>query len=150
MFQDFQLFPTFTHTTDKDGWSFNLHPLIYTAKSGDTWHDVVAPIWWDFGSAKKRSTVLFPVFWRFRDEEGTTQVALNTVWIDRKSSRGANWDFYFLPVFHVGDSPNGSAWDFLFGFVGYKREGTYKQLKLLWIPIDLTKPPPTSTGAPAK
>ncbi len=144
------VFPTFTHTTDKDGWSFNLHPLVYTAKSGDTWHDVVAPIWWDFGSAKKRSTVLFPVFWRFRDEEGTTQVALNTVWIDRKSSRGANWDFYFLPVFHVGDSPNGSAWDFLFGFVGYKREGTYKQLKLLWIPIDLTKPPPTSTGAPAK
>ena len=99
---------------------------------------------------KARVTVLFPVFWRFRDEEGTTQVALNTVWIDRKSSRGANWDFYFLPVFHVGDSPNGSAWDFLFGFVGYKREGTYKQLKLLWIPIDLTKPPPTSTGAPAK
>lgn len=141
------VFPSIVHSTDRDGWSFNLHPLVYTASSKDSWHDVVAPIWWDFGSAKKRSTVLFPVFWRFRDEEGTTQVALNTVYLDRKSSRGTSWDFYFLPVFHVGDSPNGSAWDFLFGFVGYKREGSYKQLKLLWIPIDLTKPPAATQPA---
>jgi hypothetical protein len=81
------------------------------------------------------------VFWRFRDEEGVTQLALNTLYLERASAKGPNWDFYFLPIMHVGEQPNGNAWDFLFGFVGYKREGTYKQLKLFWIPIDLTKNP---------
>ncbi|MGZ3476773.1 MAG: hypothetical protein ACXVCJ_19900 [Polyangiales bacterium] len=135
------VFPTFQHTVDTDGWSFNIHPLLYLGKDTTSSHTVLAPFWWDFVGAKKRATVAFPVFWRFRDEEGITQLALNTLYLERASSKGPNWDFYFLPFVHVGEQPNGNAWDFLFGFVGYKREGTYKQLKLFWIPIDLTKNP---------
>ena len=136
------VFPTFHHETRVDGWTFNIHPLLYLGTDGpDTYHDVLAPIWWDFKSANKRTTVAFPIFWRFRDDEGVTQVAANTLYIERASSKGPNYDFYFLPFVHVGEQPNGNAWDFLFGFVGYKREGTYKQLKLFWIPIDLTANP---------
>ncbi len=135
------VFPTFEHESRIDGWSFNIHPLLYLGKNGDSYHDVLAPIWWDFVTPKKRSTVAFPLFWRFRDEEGITQVALNTVYLERTSSKGANYDFYFLPLVHVGEEPNGNAWDVLFGLVGYKRVGTYKQLKLFWIPIDLTANP---------
>lgn len=141
------VFPTFQHTVDTDGWAFNIHPLVYLGKDADSSHTVIAPFWWDFVGAKKRSTVAFPVFWRFRDEEGVTQLALNTLYLERTSAKGPNWDFYFLPIMHVGEQPNGNAWDFLFGFVGYKREGTYKQLKLFWIPIDLTKNPAEAQGA---
>ena len=102
---------------------------------------MLAPIWWDFAAPKKRTSVLFPVFWRFADDEGTTQLALNTLYLEKPSTKGPNWDFYFLPLFHVGEQPQGNSWDVLFGMVGYKKEGTYKQLKLFWIPIDLTKPP---------
>jgi hypothetical protein len=134
------IFPTFHHVTEPDGWAFNIHPFLYTGRSGKSSHNVLAPIFWDFVAPKKRSTVVFPVFWRFADDEGTTQLALNTLYLEKPSSKGPNWDFYFLPLFHVGEQPQGSAWDVLFGFVGYKREGSYKQLKLFWIPIDLTKP----------
>jgi hypothetical protein len=146
------IFPTFHHTTTTDGWSFNIHPLLYVGREGATAHNVLAPIYWDFLGAKKRTTIAFPVFWRFRDEEGITQLALNTLYLERPSSKGPNWDFYFLPIVHVGEAPNGGSWDVLFGLVGYKREGSYKQLKLFWIPIDLTKPPaaaPTRPAAPS-
>ena len=135
------VFPTFEHETRVDGWSFNVHPLFYLGHDGPSWHSVLAPIWWDFVSPKRRTTVAFPVFWRFRDEEGTTQVAGNTLYIDHPTSKGSNYDFYFLPIFHVGEQPNGHVWDVLFGLVGYKRVGGYKQLKLFWIPIDLTHNP---------
>lgn len=135
------IFPTITQTTETDGWAFNIHPFLYTGRSGKDTHNVVAPVFWDFNSPKKRSTVVFPVFWRFADDEGTTQLALNTLYLEKPSTKGPNWDFYFLPLFHVGEEPQGSSWDVLFGFVGYKRQASYKQLKLFWIPIDLTKPP---------
>lgn len=140
------IFPTFHHSTEPNGWGFNIYPFLYTGRDGGSSHRVLAPVFWDFAAPKKRSTVVFPVFWRFADDEGTTQLALNTLYLEKPSTKGPNWDFYFLPLFHVGEQPQGSAWDVLFGFVGYKREGSYKQLKLFWIPIDLTKPP----AAPAK
>lgn len=142
------VFPTFQHVVDQSGWAFNIHPFLYTGKDGGSSHTVLAPVFWDFVAPKKRSTVVFPVFWRFADEEGTTQLALNTLYLEKPSSKGPNWDFYFLPLFHVGEQPQGSAWDVLFGFIGYKRQGSYKQLKLFWVPIDLTKPP-AATPAPA-
>lgn len=147
------IFPTFHHTTRTDGWGFNIYPFLYTGRDKTSSHSVFAPVFWDFVAPKKRSTVVFPLFWRFADDEGTTQLALNTLYLEKPATKGKNWDFYFLPLFHVGEQPQGNSWDVLFGFVGYKREGSYKQLKLFWIPIDLTKPPgpaPAPAAAPAK
>ncbi len=145
------IFPTFHHTTTTDGWDFNVYPFLFTGRDKTSSHSVLAPIFWDFVAPKKRSTVVFPVFWRFADDEGTTQLALNTLYLEKPSTKGPNWDFYFLPLFHVGEQPQGNSWDVLFGMVGYKRDGGYKQLKLFWIPIDLTKapaPPPAAAPAP--
>jgi hypothetical protein len=140
----------FLHETRVDGWTFNMYPLLWLGKDGDSFHDVLAPVWWDFVSPKRRTTIAFPVFWRFRDEEGLTQLALNTLYEERKTSKGNDFDFYFLPFVHVGEKPDGNAWDVLFGLVGYKREGTYKQLKLFWIPIDLTASPSNGPATPIK
>lgn len=144
------VFPTFHHVSEVDGWAFNIHPLLYLGRDKESSHTVLAPFWFDFKGAKKRTTIGFPLFWRFRDDEGTTQLAANTLYLERPSAKGANWDFYFLPFLHVGEQPNGNAWDFLFGLVGYKREGTYKQLKVFWIPIDLTKNPAEAQQPPPK
>jgi hypothetical protein len=143
------VFPTFEHRSVVGGWEFNVWPLVFTGKSQDSYHSVVAPLWWDFESGNKRTTIAFPVYWRFRDEEGVSQIALNTYYTEHYSRKGNAWDFYFFPVVHVGEGPDSNAWDVLFGLVGYKREGGYKQLKLFWIPIDLTKNPYASQPAAA-
>jgi hypothetical protein len=143
------VFPTFVHSVDATSWSFNFHPLVYTGADADSSHTVVAPFYWDFVGAHYRTTVGFPIFWRFRDDEGVTQVALNTLYMERKAGKGQkSTDFYFLPIVHVGDQPDGNSWDVLFGLVGYKRVGTYKQLSLFWLPIDLTPDPNAPTTKP--
>jgi hypothetical protein len=135
------VFPTIEHESYIGGWDFNIWPLVFVGKSTDSYHSVLAPIWWDFESGKKRTTVAFPVFWRFRDDEGVTQVALNTVYTEHYSTKGTAWDFWFAPIFHVGESPVSNEWDVLFGLVGYKNVSGYKRLKLFWTNIDLNKDP---------
>jgi hypothetical protein len=130
-----------TYSEWKDGWSLNSYPLLFTGRDGDHRHTVVGGLFWDFESPNSRQTVLFPAFWRFRDDEGVTQLVLNSLYMERTSTAGTAWDYYFLPIFHVGETPNGSSWDAFFGLVGYQRRGTYKQLKLFWTGIDLTPDP---------
>ncbi len=136
------IFPTFVDSVDKNGWSFNFHPFVYVGADATSSHTVVAPFYWDFINPHSRVTVGFPLYWRFRDDDGVTQIAANTIWLERKVGNGqTSKEFYFLPVVHVADAPNSSAWDVLFGLVGYKREGTHKQLQLFWTSIDLTPDP---------
>ncbi len=156
------ILPSIVHESYVGGWSFDIYPLVFIGKSTDSYHSVVAPFWWDFESGKKRTTVAFPVFWRFRDEDGVSQLALNTYYQERYSKKGTAWDFYFAPIFHVGESPISNEWDVLFGLVGYKNTSGYKQLKLFWTSIDLNKNPnvtpmslapasaPPPAAAPAK
>jgi hypothetical protein len=152
------LFPTIVHESYVGGWDFDVYPLVFLGKTKDSYHSVVAPFWWDFESGKKRTTIAFPLFWRFRDEDGVSQLALNTYYQERYSAKGTAWDFYFAPVFHVGESPTTNEWDVLFGLVGYKNTSGYKQLKLFWTSIDLNKDPnapqpslaPASATKPAK
>jgi hypothetical protein len=146
------ILPSIVHESYVGGWSFDIYPLVFIGKSTDSYHSVVAPFWWDFESGKKRTTIAFPLFWRFRDEEGVSQLALNTYYQERYSSKGTAWDFYFAPVFHVGESPISNEWDVLFGLVGYKNTSGFKQLKLFWTSIDLNKNPnaaPPMSLAPA-
>jgi hypothetical protein len=146
------VFPTIVHESYVGGWDFDIYPLVFFGKSADSYHSVVAPFWWDFESGKKRTTIAFPLFWRFRDEEGISQLALNTYYQERYSAKGTAWDFYFAPVFHVGESPISNEWDLLFGLVGYKNTSGFKQLKLFWTSIDLNKNPnaaPPMSLAPA-
>lgn len=145
------VFPTIVHQSVVGGWNFDVYPLIFTGKTKDSYHSVVAPFWWDFESGKKRTTIAFPLYWRFRDEDGVSQLALNTYYQERYSAKGTAWDFWFAPVFHVGESPVSNEWDVLFGLVGYKNVSGYKQLKLFWTSIDLNKNPnaPAPSLAPA-
>ncbi|MFO0666392.1 MAG: hypothetical protein U0174_20725 [Polyangiaceae bacterium] len=138
--KDLWLFPNITWGTDTKGWEFDIHPLVYTGTEEKHHHTVVAPLYWDFGSDKSRGTVAFPFYWRFGSQEtGTvTQVALNTLYRERKVRGGTDWDFHLLPLFSYGHEPEGHFWNVLFGLVGYSTHAKGSELRALWIPITLS------------
>jgi hypothetical protein len=35
-------------------------------------------------------------------------------------------------------APEGAYWSFLWGMAGWRRQGSTRELKLFWIPIDLS------------
>jgi hypothetical protein len=128
-------FPTFTFTTDTHGWETDFHPIVYTGRTDDASHTVVAPIYWDFANPKSRTTVGFPVFWRFADGQDVTQVAVNTLYMQKPVAGGLDWQFHILPLFSYGHSPDGYFWNVLFGLAGYSRAGVSAEVRALWIPI---------------
>jgi hypothetical protein len=140
------IFPSFTATTDTQGWSANIYPFFFTGRNDKSSHTVVAPFFWDFADPKSRVTIAAPLFWRFGDNEGSvTQVALNTVYIQRPAPGGLDWQFHFAPLFSYGENPTGYFWNILFGLAGYTRAGSYAEGRAFWVPFTLSGTPP---GAP--
>jgi hypothetical protein len=132
------IFPTFTLSSDRHGWSDAFHPLIYVGRNDDSSHTVLAPIFWDFADPKGRSTVGFPLYWRFADttDNSVVQVAANTLYMQKHVAGGTDWQFHLLPLFSYGAHPDGYFWNVLFGLAGYSRDGASAQVRALWIPFN--------------
>lgn len=131
------LFPTLVFGTDTKGWEVDLHPIVYLGRSERSTHTVLAPVLWDFASPKGRTTIGFPLYWRFSEavDQSVTQIALNTLYRQKRVSGGLDWQFHLLPIFSYGESPTSTWWNVLFGLVGYDREGPTTKIKALWLPI---------------
>jgi hypothetical protein len=143
-------FPTFTFSTDTHGWENDFHPLVYVGRDESSTHTVVAPIFWDFANAKGRTSIAFPVYWRFADgqDDSVTQVAANTLYMQKRVPGGLDWQFHFLPLFSYGESPSGYFWNVLFGLAGYTRDGAEARVRALWVPIEVgAGAPPKQTAA---
>ncbi len=130
--------PFFQHTHDLRGWQTNIHPILYTGRSGHDSHTVVAPFFWDFAGRESRATVVFPVFWRFSDREQVSQLVGNTYYHERKRKDGLDWELHFFPAFSYGETPDGHWWNVLYGLAGYTRRGDLVKMRTLWIPITLS------------
>lgn len=135
-------FPNLTVSRGYKGWETDLHPILYLGRSESSSHTVLAPFLWDFTSSKSRATVAFPFFWRFADTktQEITQVAGNTVYLQKRAAGGTglDWQFHFAPLFSYGENPAGYFWNVLFGLAGYKRQGSLSQMKAFWLPITLS------------
>jgi hypothetical protein len=152
------IFPTIVVSNDTKGWEVDIHPLVYLGRSEQSTHTVLAPILWDFASPKGRTTVGFPLYWRFADtaDDSVTQVALNTLYKQKRVPGGLDWQFHLLPVFSYGQSPTGSWANLLFGLLGYDHDGPTTKIKALWLPITVAGggaaatqgPPPPPAAAP--
>jgi hypothetical protein len=143
------VFPSFTFNSNTHGWENALHPLVYVGRNDDSSHTVLAPIFWDFANPKGRTTIAFPLYWRFTDgaeSESVTQVAANTLYLQKRVPGGSDWSFHLLPVFSYGEDPTGYFWNFLFGLAGYSHHGTSGQVRAFWIPFDTGTPPPAHTA----
>jgi hypothetical protein len=131
------LFPTLTINKNTHGWEDDVHPILYLGRKDDSSHTVVAPVFWDFANPTGRTTIGFPVFWRFADgaDDAVTQVAANTLYMQKRVGGGTDWQFHFLPLFSYGEDPRGHFWNVLFGLAGYSRHGTETETRVLWIPF---------------
>jgi hypothetical protein len=130
--------PFFQHTHDLRGWSTNIHPILYTGRSGYDSHLVIAPFFWDFASRDSRATVAFPAFWRFSDRDEISQLVGNVYYHEKKLGAGLDWEFHVFPAFSYGETPDGHWWNVLFGLAGYTRRGDLVKMRTLWIPITLS------------
>jgi hypothetical protein len=141
------VFPTVVTSSDTKGWETDIHPLVYLGRSGTSAHNVIAPLYWDFKGQGGRSTVGFPFFWRFADYDtgSVTQVAGNTLYLERRVRGGTDWSFHILPLFSYGREPEGYFWNVLFGLAGYTRRGPDAYVRALWIPfhVDGAQSPPS-------
>jgi hypothetical protein len=147
--RSYWFFPNLTVSTDLHGWETDLHPIVYLGRSDDSSHTVVAPIFWDFADKKARTTIGFPVFWRFANQtdDSITQVAGNTLFLQRRKADGLDWQFHLLPLFSYGENPTGYWWNVLFGLAGYDRSGSYSRIKAFWIPITVGGPSAAASNA---
>jgi len=132
--------PTLTLNTNVHGWEDDLHPIVYVGRNDDSSHTVIAPVFWDFASPTSRTTIAAPVFWRFQDVKtgSLTQITANAVYLSHRVEGGNDWQFHFVPLFSYGEDPQGYFWNFLFGFAGYQREGSFARIRALWVPITVT------------
>jgi histidyl-tRNA synthetase len=156
------LFPNILWSSDTKGWEVDVLPVAFFGRNDHSTHTVLAPILWDFASPKGRTTVGFPVYWRFADtsDDSVTQVALNTLYRQKRVSGGLDWQFHLLPLFSYGQSPTGSWANLLFGLLGYDHDGPTTKLKAFWLPFTVAGgnappsqgpppgPPPASGKAP--
>jgi hypothetical protein len=135
-------FPNLTVNRNIRGWETDFHPLVYLGRDERSSHTVVAPVFWDFTSPKSRQTVGFPAFWRFSEaaDNSVTQVAANTLYMQKKVPGGIDWQFHLLPLFSYGEDPTGHFWNLLFGLAGYSHHGAASQVRAFWIPINTGSP----------
>ncbi|OQX67489.1 MAG: hypothetical protein B6A08_15265 [Sorangiineae bacterium NIC37A_2] len=135
--------PIFNYKRDLDGWSFKALPSIFVGESGGKQHRVVAPLFFDFQSHTSRQTIGFPLFWRFAEQDSTSTIVANTYYHEKRYKNGVDWQFHFLPLFSYGKRPDGHFWNILFGMTGFTRKGAASELRLLYIPIELSQPATT-------
>jgi hypothetical protein len=147
--RSYWFFPNVTLSSDLHGWETDLHPVVYLGRSDDASHTVIAPVFWDFAKNKGRTTIGFPVFWRFADQtdQSITQVAGNTLYLQRRVVGGLDWQFHLLPLFSYGETPTGNWWNVLFGLAGYSRAGSYSRIRAFWIPITVGGPSESASSA---
>lgn len=131
------VFPNVFWGSSNKGWHAALAPIVFAGRSEKSTHTVIAPLFWDFASPTSRTTIGFPVYWRFAKPEtrSITQVAGNTVYVERHVRGGQDWEFHVAPVFSYGRSPGGHFWNILFGLAGYSRKGEDAYVRALWIPF---------------
>ncbi len=81
-------------------------------------------------------------YWRFAEssDDSVTQVAANTLYMQKRVAGGLDWQFHLLPLFSYGEDPKGHFWNLLFGLAGYSRSGTSAKVRAFWIPIETGTP----------
>ena len=142
------VFPTVHAETAPNYHLFNIYPLLYTAggrdrAGGNAWHhEVVFPFFWNVGNeaTHTRITVAAPFFVRVANHNSVNQWTFpnHFYWESRSGGQRAyGWDFF--PFVQYGVPRRGDvAWSVFEGLVGYRRSGTHEQLRILYIPFNLS------------
>lgn len=132
--------PTAHYHRENADWYFNLYPLVFTGQTGPRRHTVIAPLYFDFQNEEthSRAMMVTPLFWRFSDPNSVTMLAGNFLWMSAVRQGVRSYEWHLLPIFsYARPRPEDLSWNVLFGLAGYRRAGTHRQIRVLWIPINL-------------
>ncbi|MBN2529508.1 MAG: hypothetical protein JXR76_24180 [Deltaproteobacteria bacterium] len=104
---------------------------------------VFFPFFWDFRNMEQqtRTTVTFPpLFWRVSDKNSKRTGVLNVSVHKGKQKGNDFWTFNLFPLVLFGKppAPTGARWEILHGLAGWRRQGHSRQLKIFWIPFNLS------------
>ena len=92
------------------------------------------------GLTSYQSTLALPFYWR-RHDASSTMTGVFNVFLNRGALKGNPfWTFNLFPLLGFGHppAPSGAYWSVLGGLAGWRRQGRTKELKLFWIPFDLS------------
>jgi hypothetical protein len=144
------VFPSVVHSSGTAGWETDVYPFAFFGRSGASAHNVAAPLYFDFKNPSGRTTIQFPFFWRFATSEGqVTEVAGNTIYLQKPVRGGYDWQTHVAPFFSYGESPTSMFWNVLFGLVGYSKDTEKTVVRVLWLPIQTSgtaAPPPKASA----
>lgn len=117
-------------------WQFDDH------KYGE-FNRVAFPFYWDIKRVeqKKRTILTFPpVYWKVQDANSARTGVLNVSLHKGKRKGHSFWTFNLFPLVLFGKppAPDSARWEVLHGLVGWRRQGSTKELKLFWIPIGIS------------
>jgi hypothetical protein len=141
------VFPTFHRETAPTYSVFNFYPLVYSARGSGWYHTVVAPFFASIGNRNTGQQITLSLFYgRVSTPTTYTQWVFPNVITFGQTRAGSNsWGVDVAPFVQWGSPRTGDAyWSVFYGLVGYRRQGSYEQLRLFYIPINLRGTPPSS------
>jgi len=142
------VFPTFHHEQSPTSWAFNIYPLWYSAGGREWHHTVFFPFFGDVGNRTQGTgTFVSPLFARVTTRANTTSwiPPFNFWWEGTQHGERYN-GLDAAPFFQYERRAQSSErWSVFYGLVGWRRQGSFEQLQLFWIPIDLRGHPPSQT-----
>lgn len=114
---------------------FKLWPLISYKRVDDVSRLRMFDLWFarDVGSIDRNYAPLWTLFSHERVGNATDTEFLWGVYRNRLSASGSRrWSVFPLFKWEKGDEGEKKKWDFLYGFLGYEREGLRKKYKVLY------------------
>ncbi len=147
------VFPTFHRESAPDHSFFNFYPLVFTARGRHWHHNVVFPLVWDIGNEEsgQQVTVVAPFFVRVADRRSMYQWVFpnHMYWESRSGGARTSFGWDFFPFAQYGEPRRGDHyWSILEGLVGYRRQGSYQQMRILYIPFGIGGTAPSSSSSP--
>lgn len=134
--------PTFHYEREGSNWFFNFYPLLFLGRSGPRSHSLIGPFYARFRNQETQSDLMMvtPLFWRYTEPGQVTQLVGNFLWMSSVTQGVRSYEWHLLPIFSFArPRPQDLSWNVLFGLFGYRRAGTHRQLRLLWMTIDREK-----------
>lgn len=144
------VFPVFHAESSPSHSLFNIYPLLWTARGRDWHHTVFVPFFADIANRTTGQHILItPLYGRVASRTNVTQwvFPLNFFWASTRMGEHS-WGMDIDGLFQYGRPRAGDVyWSVLYGLVGYRRQGSYEQLRVLYIPFTLSGTPPASSSS---
>jgi hypothetical protein len=143
------VFPSIHVETSPTRTLANVYPFFWHAHGAGWNHTVLAPLFAEVNSESRAQHILLtPFYATVRGRTSTYNWAFpNVLWWEENHLGERSWGWDVAPFVQYGrPHPSDEYWSVFYGLVGFRRQGSYQQGRLFWIPFGMGGTPPTSEG----